>query len=564
MLQRFFNRTCHLILRKKSIASLILVWVLLFAGGGSAMLTLLHNEARGVMQSRLAHQKPSSMQPADPTDGLKENSAAPVATGPGGARIIGLLAAASLAALLILVWFVASLAKPLQVLKGALASAARGDLTVRMTGSNQDDMGQLAGCFNELMDKLESCSQELETDRIRAEDERTRLQAQLIQAQKMEAIGTLAGGIAHDFNNILSAVMGHVEIAQLDLDSQHPVHQHLDQVLKATHRAKDLVRQILTFSRKSEVNKKPLRLKGVIQEALKLLRASLPATIDIRTQLNTDQDIILADQTQIHQVIMNLCANSAYAMSENGGILEISLVPRDLDAKPARQHFGLEAGRYVALRVSDTGLGMTGSVRERIFDPFFTTKDLGQGTGMGLAVVHGIVKSHGGAIAVNSEPGKGTMFEILFPRINGGALTEPCALLSPLRGSERILFVDDEVLLADLGQQMLERLGYRVETTSNPLDALEAFRSQPDLFDLVVTDMTMPKLAGDVLTRRLRSIRPDIPIILCTGYSERINEEKAAALGINALMLKPLSIDELTRTIRRILDTPAQLMARAC
>jgi PAS domain S-box-containing protein len=402
------------------------------------------------------------------------------------------------------------------------------------------------------------------TDRVRAEDERANLQAQLIQAQKMEAIGTLAGGIAHDFNNILSAVMGHVEIAQLDLAAEHPIRQHLDQVLKATHRAKDLVRQILTFSRKSEVNKKPLRLKAVIEEAMKLLRASLPATIDIQTTLDTEQDIILADQTQIHQVIMNLCANAAHAMAESGGILHIGLLPLDLDAAAARRYHSLAPGRYVALRVVDTGLGMTANVRERIFDPFFTTKAPGQGTGMGLAVVHGIVRSHGGGIAVDSEPGKGTAFEILFPRMNGDVLAETHALLAPLRGSERILFVDDEDFLVDVGKQMLERLGYQVETKSNPLDAIETFASRPDRYDLVVTDLTMPNLAGDALARRLQSIRPDIPIILCTGYSERINEEKAAALGIHALMMKPLSMDELSRTIRRILDTPRQAVAQAC
>jgi PAS domain S-box-containing protein len=402
------------------------------------------------------------------------------------------------------------------------------------------------------------------TDRVRAEDERTSLQAQLIQAQKMEAIGTLAGGIAHDFNNILSAVMGHVEIAQLDLASDHPIHQHLSQVLKATHRAKDLVRQILTFSRKSEVNKKPLRLTSVIQEALKLLRASLPATIEIQTDLTTDQDIILADQTQIHQVIMNLCANSAFAMAENGGVLEIGLIPMDLNAKTVRKHFNLAPGRYIALKVSDTGTGMTANVRERIFDPFFTTKDLGQGTGMGLAVVHGIVKNHGGGIAVESEPGKGTQFEILFPRMNGEVLTEKHPILAPLGGSERILFIDDEQFLIDVAKQMLERLGYQVQAESNPLKAIEAFSSRPDHYDLVITDMTMPHLPGDSLARRLQTIRPDIPIILCTGYSERINDEKAAALGIHALMEKPLSIDELSRTIRKILDAPRQMVARAC
>lgn len=381
------------------------------------------------------------------------------------------------------------------------------------------------------------------------------LETQLRQVQKMEAIGTLAGGIAHDFNNILAAIMGYTEMALYDVPEGATGRRNLEQVIKAGYRGKELVKQIITFSRRSEQERRPMRVSPIVKEALKLLRASLPTTIDIHQSIKTQSGMVLADPTQIHQVLMNLCSNASYAMREKGGVLEVSLADVDVDSDGAAPYSGLNPGAYLKLTVSDTGHGMDRAIRERIFDPFFTTKRPGEGTGMGLAVVHGIVKSYGGVLVVDSELGKGSTFNVFFPRVEGDFLPEIDSVAPLPKGKERILFVDDEEDLVAMVQQMLEPLGYGVVTKTNSLEALEVFKAQPDQFALVITDQTMPHMTGADLAKELMCIRPDIPIILCTGFSEIINADEAKALGIREFVMKPFTTSEITETMRRVLES---------
>jgi len=287
------------------------------------------------------------------------------------------------------------------------------------------------------------------------------------------------------------------------------------------------------------------------------LRSSLPATIAIRQTVEGDPGTIEADPTQFYQILMNLCTNAAHAMGENGGVLDISLDKVKMEEGVSTASLGIAPGPYLRLRVSDTGHGMSPDILKRIFDPYFTTKKVGKGTGLGLAVVHGIVKSHGGGIAVSSEPGKGTTFEVYFPRIDAAKATLGIEKTEPLpRGNqEGILFVDDEQLIAEIGQQMLEHLGYQVVVRTSSVDALELFRKKADQFDLVITDMTMPNLTGDKLVKELMAIRPDLPIILCTGFSEYVSEEKAKALGVQEFVIKPLVMKDLAKAVRRALDS---------
>jgi PAS domain S-box-containing protein len=392
------------------------------------------------------------------------------------------------------------------------------------------------------------------TELKRAAKEKEILETQLQHAQRMEAIGTLAGGIAHDFNNILGAIIGYTEMALYEEPASSKNRNNMDEVLKAGHRAKDLVQQILSFSRQSEQERQPVLIHLIIKEALKLLRASLPSTIEIRQNVRTDLGAVLADPTQIHQVMMNLCTNAHHAMSEKGGELGVTLSSVDLDAKQVAAYSGLKPGSYLKLTVSDTGHGMDRITTERIFDPYFTTKEKGVGTGLGLAVVHGIVKSHGGMIAVDSRRGKGTVFNVFFPRIETQVKAEAKTFESLRTGSERILFVDDEQALVDLGKQMLESLGYQAECRTSSIEALNYFRSQPDRFDLVITDMTMPTMTGERMAKEMMEIRQDIPIILCTGYSERITREEAIEIGIKEFVLKPFRINDFAKTIRKVLD----------
>ena len=385
------------------------------------------------------------------------------------------------------------------------------------------------------------------------EKESLRIQAQLQQAQKMEAIGTLAGGIAHDFNNILSAVIGYTEIALADVPAGTSQHRNLQEVLKAGSRARDLVKQILTFSRQTEQELRPVQIKQIVSETLKLLRASLPTTVKISVDIQSDS-AVLAEPTQIHQVIMNLCTNAAHAMRSKGGQLKVDLSNVELGGHFIEQHPYLTPGEYTRLRVIDTGHGMEKAIVDRIFDPFFTTKERGEGTGMGLAVVLGIVKSHGGTITVESETGRGSIFNIFLPVIMQQVDHEVRAKTPIATGTERILFIDDEKSLVDLGRQILERLGYNVTIRTSSVEALELFIEQPDKFDLVITDMTMPNMTGDELAEKLMSIREDIPVILCTGYSERISQERAHDLGIKEFILKPIVMRELAVKVRNALD----------
>jgi len=390
-----------------------------------------------------------------------------------------------------------------------------------------------------------------------AQEEREQLKTQLIQAQKMEAIGTLAGGIAHDFNNILGAIIGYAEMALYDTQKDSMEHYNIDQVLKAGHRAKDLVKQILAFSRKSEQDKRIISLTPIVEEALKLLRASLPTTIEIRQNIDPNLDAVFADPTQMHQVLMNLCTNAAHAMRDTGGILQVRLQNENLPVQKAAQYSELKPGLCVKLSISDTGHGMDSTTMERIFDPYFTTKEQDKGTGLGLSVVHGIIKGHGGAIRVQSTPGKGTRFDIFFPVMGKQMESETEELKALPTGNESILLIDDEETLIDLGNSMLDKLGYRVETRTNPVEALETFRAAPQKFDLVISDMTMPGMTGDNLAAELMKIRLDIPVIICTGYSEKIDERRAKDLGIKGLIMKPFTIRGRSKTLRAVLDQKA-------
>jgi PAS domain S-box-containing protein len=392
------------------------------------------------------------------------------------------------------------------------------------------------------------------TERKRAEEEKRELQAQLLQMQKMEAIGNLAGGIAHDFNNILSIILGNTELALEDLPEDSPIREHILDAYEAGNRAKNLVNQILAFSRNEEQEPIPTRVYPIVSEAVKLLRSSLPTTIKICEYIASDS-MALVDPTQIHRVIMNLCTNAYHAMRESGGTLEIGVKDVELDDLYTINLLGVQPGPYLRISVSDTGCGMERKVMDRIFEPYFSTKEIGKGTGMGLSVVHGIVKSHKGAITVYSEPGMGSTFHVYLPRIKSTDATtesEEMALLP--RGTERILFVDDEESIVDIGRHILNRLGYTVTTRTDSLEALKLFREQPDQFDLVITDMTMPRMTGTRLARELMGICPDIPIILCTGFSELITEKRAKEMGIREFVMKPLIMSEMARVVRRALD----------
>jgi PAS domain S-box-containing protein len=391
------------------------------------------------------------------------------------------------------------------------------------------------------------------TDQKRVEKERQQLQKQLIQAQKMEAIGTLAGGIAHDFNNILSAIIGFTEISLRDVPPDSKLKDNLQRVLSAGIRAGDLVKQILTFSRQTEREIKPVQIKSIAKEALKLIRASLPATIEVVQDIHSESPI-LADPTQIHQIIMNLCTNAAHAMQENGGKMRVSMKDVTLGVDAVAAHPEIAPGVFIKLSVTDSGSGIASESRDRIFDPFFTTKKPGQGTGLGLSVVHGIIKDCGGMITVESTPGQGSQFHVFLPVIETEPSEEVVTRVPLPTGTERILLIDDEPNQVDIGQQVLKLLGYSVTGKTNSLEALKLFRQNPDDFDLVVTDMTMPKMTGDELAKEMLAVKPNLPIIICTGYSERVTPAKAKALGIKEMIMKPAVVKEIANTVRRVLD----------
>ena len=379
------------------------------------------------------------------------------------------------------------------------------------------------------------------------------LEYRLRQAHKMESIGTLVGGIAHDFNNILGVILGNTELALDDVPEWNPARFNLKEVRAASLRARDMVRRLLSFARKTELEKKSIHINPIIIETLKLLRSSISTGIEIRQNISKNVDKIWADPTQINQVLINLCTNAAQSMPD-GGILEVSLKNVAFDKESPIQFHDFNPGRYVNLTISDTGHGIHQKNIDRIFDPYFTTKEVGKGTGMGLAVVHGIVTGHDGTILVQSEPGKGTTFSIFFPIIEQEAVVETKTVEKLPAGNEKILLLDDETSIVNMTRQMLERLGYEVDTQTSPVETLALFRSKPDRFDLIITDMTMAQMTGDKLAEEILKIRPDMPIILCTGFSEKITEEKAKQLGIKAFVMKPLVKRDLAVTVRQVLD----------
>ncbi len=383
------------------------------------------------------------------------------------------------------------------------------------------------------------------------------LKASLVQSQKMESIGTLASGIAHDFNNILSAIIGNAEMGLYSpLPPDHVVRQHLEQILQAGERASGLVRQILTFSRRREPEMTLVSLTAVIKEALRLLRASIPTTIDIQMRLPDHSSLLIADIGQIHQIIMNLCTNAAQAMKSSGGVLTICLdESKSWPAHYQDTEHGRRTGPCLHLSVTDTGSGIPKEIQEKIFEPYFTTKPLGKGTGLGLAVVHGIVSSLNGVVFVESEEAKGSTFHIYLPctDMDEKPADEESAAIP--RGSERILFVDDEVILAETGSCILRHLGYAVTTATSIHEALRVFRENPNFFDLAITDLTMPEMTGDKLAMEMLSVRADLPIILCTGYSDPSVEEEARKIGIREFAPKPLSTRLLATKIRSVLDS---------
>ncbi|MBW2662853.1 MAG: response regulator [Deltaproteobacteria bacterium] len=384
--------------------------------------------------------------------------------------------------------------------------------------------------------------------------EQKQLQAQLQQAQKMESIGTLAGGIAHDFNNILFSVMGYAEMALDDTEKGTSLHDNLQEVFLAVQRASNLVKQILTFSRQADQELQPLQVQLVVREALKLIRSTLPTTIEIKQYISNQCGLVMADASQIHQVVMNLLTNAFHAMEDEGGKLEVILKEVELDVDDLKDP-AMVPGSYICLTVTDTGTGIDKSVVDRIFDPYFTTKEKERGTGLGLAVVHGIVKGFKGDISVYSEPGKETSFQVYLPVIRTRTETKETRVISPAqRGTERILLVDDEEQIVRMSQQMLERLGYHVTARTSSVETLKAFRAAPDKFDLVITDTTMPHMTGIQLAKKLMEIRPDISIIICTGFSEKISEDKAKAMGIRGYIMKPVVKSELAKKIREVLE----------
>ena len=393
------------------------------------------------------------------------------------------------------------------------------------------------------------------TQRKLAEEQKAELEEKLRQALKMEAIGTLAGGIAHDFNNILGAILGYAELAKESSRSIPEIHGKLDKVIKAGHRARDLVRQILTFSRQTITERIALQPAGLVAEALKMLRPTLPATIDIDLRIDPKAGPVFADPTQIQQVLMNLCTNAFHAMENTGGRLDIMLKETTISASDLVKNPGIKAGKYVQLSICDTGTGIDPEIRDKIFDPYFTTKEAGKGTGMGLAVSHGIVKSYGGAISIDSEPGKGTAVHVFLPITGADAVLENDEAEAVPGGSERILFIDDEEILTSVNKIMLEELGYKVTASCNSSEALRLFQQQPDRFDLVITDQTMPGLTGAELAAEMLQIRPDLPVILCTGYSSIISRDEARSMGIRSFAAKPLGRREMAMLIRKSLNS---------
>jgi len=392
------------------------------------------------------------------------------------------------------------------------------------------------------------------SDKKQSEIEKEKLQSQLQQSQKMESIGTLAGGIAHDFNNILAVILGNAELATDDVPDWNPAAKSLKEIRLASLRAKDMVKQLLAFSRKADGETKPINMTPIIKESMKMLRSAIPTSVAFDQHIPDDACNIMGEATQINQIVMNMVTNAAHAMSKDGGLLEVTLEKVILQEEKPCFDWTLSPGTYVRLKVKDNGDGIEPEIMDRIFEPYFTTKDVGKGTGMGLSVIHGIVKRHDGGIRVDSALGEGTVFEIYFPALERMIEEEKEPDGEIKGGSESILFVDDEESMVDLNRQRLERLGYQVKGTTKPVEALEWFKTNPGQFDVIIADMTMPLMTGDRLTKEILTIRPEMPVIICTGYSERMSAEKAESLGVRKYLEKPIDALNLAAALREVLD----------
>jgi signal transduction histidine kinase/ActR/RegA family two-component response regulator len=391
--------------------------------------------------------------------------------------------------------------------------------------------------------------------RKKYESERAELEKQLFQLQKMETIGTLAGVIAHDFNNILTPILGYTDMALEELPEESNLRFDIEQINNAAIRGKDLVQQILTFSREVDFKKKPIHLQPIISEVLNLLKASVPAGVVLKQNLDPRIGTVLADPTHIHQIVMNLCTNANHAMMATGGILEVRLDAVKIDHRHAKKIRNLKKGEYVRLTISDTGYGMDLKTKERIFEPFFTRKEVGSGSGLGLSVVHGIVNNYGGAIEVESSPGKGTIFRIYLPKAGSGPGSSGKTVKKPVKGVEHILFVDDEPEITFMGKKMLENLGYKVTIKSDSFSALEEFKASPDKYALLVTDQNMPTMSGTDLAIKMREITPRIKVIVITGFADNLSDEVISKCGISEVILKPMVLEDFSKVIRRVLDT---------
>jgi len=392
------------------------------------------------------------------------------------------------------------------------------------------------------------------TEKVLSKKKVAELQEQIALSQKMESIATLTGGIAHDFNNILQMIFGNAELALQDIPKKNPARTYLQTIKSASLRATSIVRQLLNFTVKTDQKLEPISAVKAIQNALNFLRSTIPASIEIREMMTDDNITILADPIQINQVMMNLCANACQAMEKDGGTLDIIVEKTDIEENSVKNFPDLAAGKYAKISIIDTGHGIDPGIIKRIFDPYFTTKEMGESSGLGLSIVLGLVKNHNGAIVADSKLGNGTTITLLFPLVDAKPKIEMEGLDELPRGTETILFVDDEESIRIMGKIMLKRLGYKAETKRNPAEALALFQSQPDRFDMVITDMTMPQMTGVKLSEKLMAIRPDIPIIICTGHSSLINEAKAKKIGLAGYIMKPMSMSRLAKTMRKVLD----------
>ncbi len=383
--------------------------------------------------------------------------------------------------------------------------------------------------------------------------ERKLAEKQLAHARKMESIGTLAGGIAHDFNNILYMILGNTELAMEDLGGRHPSYRHLIQIRDSSLRAADIVKQLLSFSSQRDQSLKPVNARDLLEKSIQFLRSSIPSNIDIQINISKQEMVILADWVQMNQVMMNLCVNAIQAMDKTQGRIEVKASKVRVQLEMAGQDHSLAPGDYLEILVSDNGPGIAPEFIDKIFDPYFTTKELGKGTGMGLAVVHGIIMNHNGVISVKSAKDLGTCFKILLPLAEEKPEKPAAAETRIHRGKGTVLFVDDEALIVDMGRKTLEHLGYSVETWLDPADALARFRSNPKGYDVVIADMTMPGMTGDLLAQKVLEIRADIPVILCSGHSDLMDDKRARDLGVSCYLMKPVSISDFSRAIRKAL-----------